>query len=126
MTLTLKLLDGRLAVCRLSAGARIPAWALDPSPLTSVTRTAGEISVVCPEQSVPSGTTAETGWRAFEVEGPLDFALTGVLAALAQPLAAAGVTLFALSTYDTDYVLVKESALEAARGALAAAGHRVL
>lgn len=80
--------------------------------------------MVCLEGEEPKGARAESGWRAFRVAGTLDFALTGVLAALATPLAAAGVSIFAVSTFDTDYVLVKD--LPKARKALEAAGHAFL
>jgi hypothetical protein len=82
--------------------------------------------VVCAESAVPSGVRCERAWRALRVEGPLDFALTGVLASLAVPLAKAGVSIFATSTFDTDYVLVKEELLEQAVNALRLAGHEVL
>ena len=90
-----------------------------------MTRTASELSIVCPDASVPAAVTAHRGWRAIAVDGTLDFALTGVLASLASPLASAGVSIFAVSTYDTDYVLVQQDALDRAVAALAAAGHRV-
>jgi hypothetical protein len=80
---------------------------------------------VCPAARVPDDVRAERGWRALAVAGPLDFALTGVLAALAGPLADAGVSIFAIATYDTDYVLVRADRLADAVGALRAAGHRV-
>jgi hypothetical protein len=89
-----------------------------------VTRTPTELSIVCREDSVPAGILANRGWRAIAVAGTLDFALTGVLASLVSPLAAAGVSIFAVSTYDTDYVLVKKNTLDRAVAALSAAGHR--
>lgn len=122
--LELRVLPGRLAVCRLPADAPIPNWA-QVSTLVSVTRTADELSIVCSEADVPRDVTAERGWRALQVAGPLDFALTGVLAALAVPLADAGVSIFALSTYDTDYVLVRHDDLPFAVVALERTGHRV-
>jgi len=92
----------------------------------SVTGTRDEVSVVCPEDQAPEGATVEAGWRCLKVDGPLDFGLTGVLASLAVPLAEAGVSIFAVSTFDTDYVLVKAEALERAAAALETAGHRVV
>jgi uncharacterized protein len=121
----LTLLPGRLAICRLSAGAPVPGWTPTAGSLVSITRTVEELSVVCDEARVPAEVVAERGWRALRVTGPLDFALTGVLAALAAPLAAAGVSIFALSTYDTDYVLVREADVELAMAVLAGAGHTV-
>ncbi len=122
--LELQVLPGQLAVCRLPAGAAIPSWAM-AGAFVSITRSADEVSVVCPQDGVPGGVRAERGWRALQVTGPLDFALTGVLAALVVPLAEAGVGIFALSTYDTDYVLVRECDLARAVAALEGAGHRV-
>lgn len=124
-TLDLTLLPDVLAVCRLPAGAEAPAW-LDGEIFASVTRTPEETSVVCRAEVVPPDVRVETGWRALRVVGPLDFALTGVLLSLLGPLAAAGVSVFVLSTFDTDAVLVREAALDDALAALADAGHRVV
>ena len=118
------MLEGELAVCRLAPDAPIPDIAGN-AELVSFTRTRAELSVVCPTEAAPQGATVEPGWRALGVVGPLDFALTGILASLAGPLAAAGVSIFAISTYDTDYVLVRAERLDAAIEALRAAGHEV-
>jgi hypothetical protein len=115
-------MDDRFAVCRLDRGTSVPPWATLEG-LWSITRTSEELSVVCPEVSVPDGITAERGWRAFRVAGVLDFALVGVLASLAVPLAGAGVGLFVISTYDTDYLLIREPDLDRAVEVLVAAGH---
>ncbi len=123
-TLDLTLLPDALAVCRLPAGAASPPW-LEGETFAAVTRTPEETSVVCRAEVVPQGVRAEPGWRALRVAGPLDFALTGVLLSLLDPLAAAGVSVFALSTFDTDYLLVREAALDDALVALGAAGHRI-
>jgi hypothetical protein len=125
MQLELSIIPDYLAICRLDAGTRLPEWALVGNFL-SVSLTSDETSVVCEEERVPDGVQADTGWRAFKVVGTLDFNLTGVLVAIAAPLAEAGVGIFAISTYDTDYVLVKRDALEAAISALRAAGHIVV
>jgi len=119
----LDLLPDRLAVHRLPAGEPVPAWAT--GAFTSITRTASELSVVCAEGLAPAGITCQPGWRIFQVEGPLDFSLTGILASIAGPLADAGVSIFALSTFDTDYVMVREANLAKAVDALRAAGHHV-
>ena len=105
-------------------GGDIPSWATR-GKFFSVTRTHEELSVVCPEASVPEGVRSEKGWRALRVSGVLDFSLVGVLASLTAPLAEAGVALFALSTFDTDYLLVKEHDLGKAIEALVAYGHAV-
>jgi hypothetical protein len=122
--LTLEILPETLAICRLDPSALLPPWA-EAGAFHSVTRTSGETSIVCRDGAAPDGVTAHRGWRAIAVAGTLDFALTGILASLATPLAAAGVSIFAVSTYDTDYVLVPEGTLARAVAALTAAGHRV-
>lgn len=123
-TLELTLLPEALSVCRLPGGAAAPPW-LEGEAFTAVTRTPHETSVVCRAAVVPEDVRAEPGWRALRVAGPLDFALTGILLALLAPLAAAGVAVFALSTFDTDYLLVREAALDDALEALTTAGHRI-
>jgi enamine deaminase RidA (YjgF/YER057c/UK114 family) len=108
-----------LAVCRLPAGDRIPSWALElHEGFVSITRTPDELSIVCSQVAVPPDTQTEDGFRALMVPGPIPFEQTGVLASLANPLAAAGISIFAVSTYDTDYVLVRERDLEQALNAL--------
>ena len=124
MGLTLTALPDRLAVCRLDAGDPIPAWGTR-GPFVSITRTPEELSVTCPEGDVPEGIRAERGFVPLKVEGPLDFALTGILASVAGPLADAGISLFAIATFDTDYVLVRAERLLDATAALRAAGHVV-
>lgn len=124
VSLTLAVVPGRFAVCRLDPGDPIPSWAT-ASDRWSITRTPDELSIVCADDIVADGIVAERDWRGLQVAGPLDFSLTGILAALAEPLAQAGISIFALSTYDTDYVLVKEHALAAALTALRSAGHQI-
>jgi len=118
-------LPDTLAVCRLPPSDRVPSWALElHESLVSVTRTPDELSIVCPEGAVPPDVRVEPGWRALALPGPIPFEQTGVLASLAVPLAAAGVPIFALSTYDTDYVLVRAGDLERALAALQSVGER--
>lgn len=124
-TVDLDLLPERLAVARLGAADAVPTWAFTGDGLVSVTRRADELSVVCAEERVPAGVPAWRGLRALTVRGPLAFDLTGVMAALAVPLADAGVWILAIATYDTDVVLVKDEQLDDAVAALTAAGHRV-
>ena len=115
-----------LAVCRLPPEDAVPGWADGVfHPLVSITRTADELSVVVPQAQVPSEVQAEPGWRALSVRGPLPFHLTGILASLAAPLAEAEVPIFALSTHDTDWVLVGHGRVDDACAALEAAGHRI-
>jgi len=112
----------RLAVCRLGSDARVPGWALEGG-FFCVVRTRDELSIVCAEDRAPDGPAVERGWVALKLEGPFPFSMTGVLAAFVQPLAEAQIPIFAISTFDTDYVLIKLKDLERAMGALAAAGH---
>ncbi|MDZ7801100.1 MAG: GNAT family N-acetyltransferase [Trueperaceae bacterium] len=122
--LALYVLPEILAVCRLPAGTAAPPW-LEGEPFTSITRTPHETSVVCRAAVVPQEVRAESGWRALQVSGPLDLALTGVLLSLLRPLEAVGVAVFAVSTFDTDWLLVKDAALDDAVAALIGAGHRI-
>lgn len=120
-TLSLSIMPERLAICRLGPEQAVPE-SIFQGPFWSVTRTEDELSVVAPEGNLPSGGRTEKGWRGLKVAGPLDFNLTGILASLTIPLARAGIGVFALSTYDTDYILVRESDLERAMEALSASG----
>ena len=121
----LQIMPQRLAVARLDPAADLPSW-LPREGFLSITRTSDELSIVVDEQALPGRVTAETGWRMLKVLGPLDFSLVGVLASLANPLAAAGVSIFAISTYDTDYLLVREAQFALALAALAEAGFDLL
>lgn len=124
IVLTLTVLPEKLAVCRLDAGEEIPAWALK-SRYSSITRTRDELSIICEEQFVPQGVKCERDWRALRLEGPFDFNLVGVLASVLDPLAFAAISILAVGTYDTDYVLVREGHLERAVAVLLTAGHAV-
>ena len=117
--MNLRVLPGVFAVCRLPPDAPAPAdfW--------SVTRTEDELSVICLEGAVPDGAEVQRGWRGLQVAGPLDFALTGVAAALTAPLAEAGVSVLPVATFDTDYLFVRSETLDVAVAALAVAGHVV-
>jgi hypothetical protein len=123
--LTLSLLDETFALARIDPDDDFPEWAIEGS-FASVARTDEEISIICPQSAIPAGVLHEGGWRCLGVVGDLDFSLAGVIASLAEPLAAAGVAILLVSTYDSDYLLVKEDRLEGARQALAAAGHTLL
>ena len=122
--LRLEIVAGTYAVCRLDAAEPVPEWA-GSGPFVSVTRTEAELSVVCPEGAVPAGVRKEPGWRCLRVVGPLGFGMTGVLASLAGPLASSGVSIFVVSTYDTDYLMVQDRDLERGKDALERAGHTV-
>jgi uncharacterized protein len=122
--LTLILLDQVLTICRMDRDKPIPDWALRGS-FVSITRTNDELSLVCSQPDLPPDTAHEPDWRCFQVVGPLAFSLTGVLLALTKPLAEASISIFAISTFDTDYVLVKAEDLSRAIIALTVAGHTV-
>jgi hypothetical protein len=124
MSLILSVLPDILAVCRLHADAEIPTWAFRES-LFALVRTEDELSIVCPESNVPDVIQSERGWRALKVQGPLDFSLVGILADLATVLADVGVSIFAISTYETDYILIKENQLSIAVNALRQAEYSV-
>ncbi|MEK7357856.1 MAG: ACT domain-containing protein [Bdellovibrionota bacterium] len=123
--LTLRVLPQTLAICRLAGDSEFPEWA-SASVFSSVTRTPDELSIVCEQALVPAAVKSERDWRAIKVEGALDFALTGILASIAKPLAKAKISLFAVSTFDTDYILVKSQTIEQATAALAGAGFKFI
>jgi len=122
--LTLTVLPEPLAICRLSVDEAVPDWAMI-GEFVSITHTGDELSIVCAEEHVPSDVNADREWRALKVEGPLDLALTGVLASLATPLAAARINIFVISTFETDYLLVKGYNLTRASEVLRQAGQVV-
>lgn len=119
----LRLLPDRLAVCRLPPTAPWPA--LPPSGFVSATRTTAELSVVCAEGWPIEGAVRGEGWRCLRLEGPFELTASGILAPLAQALAAAGVSVLPIATYDTDYLLVREAQLAAALEAARTAGWQV-
>jgi len=121
----LSVLPDSLTICRLEPSEPFPDWVMT-GDLLSLTRTSDELSVICPQAIVPDGILADKEWRALKVQGPLDFSLVGVLAELSGLLAAAKVSIFVISTFDTDYILVKEEKLAAAIFALQKAGHQVM
>lgn len=123
-SLSLSVLPQRLAICRLSPDEPIPEF-LAHAQFWSATRTDEELSIVVPEEAVPACWKAEKGWCCLKVLGLFDFDLTGILASVAVPLDRAGVGIFAISTYNTDYILIKDSDLGKARRVLMASGHVV-
>ncbi|MDE0896293.1 MAG: ACT domain-containing protein [Planctomycetota bacterium] len=129
-SIQLQVIDGVFAVARLDPWARVPEWALTVSALSSITRTTEELSLVCEQTEQNRSELAEidpacieAGWRGIRVTGTLDFALTGILAGLSKTLADADISIFALSTFDTDYILVRDKSLAAACVALRKAGY---
>lgn len=124
MKLTLTLLSQSFTLHRLPKDAEIPAAALGSSFFT-ITRTSEELSIVAPKSIDVASESSEPGWACFKVEGPLDFDLVGILAGIASVLADASVPLFAISTFETDYILVKQEQTEAAVEALTSSGYQV-
>ena len=120
----LSLVPGRLAICRLDDQAPIPEWS-PRGEVVSITRTRDELSIVCDADAVPEDVPADRDWIALKVAGPMELSTVGVLAAITGPLSRAGISLFAVSTFETDYILVKAADLENARMALERAGHSV-
>jgi len=125
VTLHLWALPGRYAVARLEPGAGWPHWASWSRDFVSVSCTRAETSVICESSRVPTHVRAERGFVALAVEGPLDFSVVGVLARITAPLAAAGIPILAVSTFDTDVLLVREAQLPEATAALQRGGLRV-
>jgi hypothetical protein len=126
--LDLELIGDDYAVCRLPAGSAVPAGLAElaaSGAVVSVTWTPEEVSVMCPAAHAPADAVVETPWRCLRVAGPVQLALTGILASIVSPLAEARVNIFAFSTYDTDYLLVPSVRLAEALAALREAGHRI-
>ena len=122
--LTLERQQGTLAVVRMKSSEPIPAWACaDEGEFSSITRTPEELSIVCAADKAPDDTNAERDWAALKIVGPLSFDQVGILASLAEPLKQAGIPIFVISTYDTDYLLIKEANIEEAAAVLTRAGH---
>jgi hypothetical protein len=121
---TLSILPEIFSICRLDKDSPIPDWALAGS-FFSITRTAEELSVVCSQDQVPEGVKRDVGWRCLKIEGLLDLSATGLLASLTRPLAREKISIFVVSTYDTDYLLVKQKDLEKAVMVLSQNSHKV-
>ena len=121
----LTLLPGRFAILKMDPAAPVPSsvWR---GVFASVSKTPSELSIVCEEALVPQDEEADRGWCAFVVAGPMDLSTVGILASIAGPLAAAHVALFAVSTFETDYVLVREETADLAVDALRNDGHEVV
>ena len=117
--------DGLFAICRLDPGGDVPSWS-SKSPFLSVTRSSDELSIVCSQHVIPQTIRCSRNWRLLRIEGVLDLQLTGVLNGLLSPLAVAGVTVFTLSTFDTDYIMVPEQMLDRVCEVFKAEGHRIV
>ena len=123
--LTLTILAETFGISKLDKGVPIPNW-VSSGDWWSITRTGDELSVVCPEAQVPADVVSNRGWKCLKLAGPLDLALTGILASLLEPLAKARISVFSVSTFDTDYLLVKAENLAETVRVLSLAGHQIL
>lgn len=124
MDIKLKLMEGEIAVAKLKAGAPIPGWALSGAWF-SVTKTEDELSIAAESSRIPPGITSEGGWRTLKICGTLDFAETGIISGISAVLAQSGISVFVISTYNTDYILIKNAGLEDALGALGQSGYDI-
>ena len=118
MKLTLSILPEKIGICHFDKNSPIPDWALEKTNFTSITRTMDELSITLPQEKIPGGVMAEKDWRAFKLEGDVELASVGIIASLAKPLAEAKISIFNVSTYETNYVLVEEKNLEKAKNIL--------
>jgi hypothetical protein len=125
LQLKFRQLPGPYAILRLSPDVPVPDWAMQ-GDFTSITRTAEELSIVCPADKIPKELASGPRWICFKLEGPFPFSQTGVLLSFIEPLSNNGIPIFAISTYDTDYVLVQEERGDAAVGVLREAGHELI
>jgi len=119
MKLTLSILPEKIGICHFAKNSPIPDWALEKTNFTSITRTQDELSITLPQEKIPGGVMVERDWRAFKLEGDLDLSSVGVIASLAKPLAEAQISIFNVSTYETNYILVEEKNLRKAKKILA-------
>lgn len=110
--LSLTTLDGLFGICKVKKGEGFPEWAVNKDSMYSITETSTEISVICPQERIPVSIEAEKGWKALKVMGPLDFSMTGVLSSIVKPLADAKISIFTISTYETDYIFIKQKEYE--------------
>ena len=122
--LKFRLLPGPYAIVRLASNAPVPNWALK-GDFTSVTRTLDELSIVCATENLPADVQLPHHWICLKLEGPFPFSQTGVLLSFIEPLSSKGIPIFAISTYDTDYVLIQEEFVDASLNALQEAGHEL-
>lgn len=125
MSLTMKLLNEKYGVCRLDTLENLPEWAFK-SDFYSITKTRDELSIVCLEENIPSHINCEKNWRILKVEGPLDFSLIGILSSISSILAKEKISIFVISTFDTDYILIKEKDLSQAIRSLEGEDYTIL
>lgn len=123
--LTMELMEGLYGVCRLNRDEMLPEWAFQSS-FYSITKTSDELSIVCSQDIIPKSIRCEKDWRILRIIGPLDFSLIGILSSISTILAKKGISIFAVSTYDTDYILVKDKQINIAIDALSAEKYEII
>jgi len=123
--LKMKLFENKYGVCRLNKDDEIPQWAKN-TDFYSITKTSDELSIVCCQSSIPADIKCERNWRILKIQGPLDFSLIGILSSISSILAERGISIFAISTYDTDYILVKNKDIDDAIEILSNKGHEFI
>ena len=123
-TLVFTLVEGAFGVARLAPSAEVPSWGRS-GPFVSITRNDEELSIVCREGDIPDGVRSERGFRCLKIEGPFDFSAVGVIASFATALASAAISVFVISTFDTDYLMIKTADFDRAARVLREAGHTV-
>ncbi|MBD7911685.1 ACT domain-containing protein [Clostridium sp. Sa3CVN1] len=123
--MNIKVLEENYIVCRLDNEEVVPRW-VNSKKFTSITRTEDELSIVCEDKNIPQEIKVERTWRILKIEGPLDFSLIGILSNISSILAEEKISIFAISTFDTDYILVKEEDLEKTINTLIANGHNII
>jgi len=123
--LQLSLLKETYGICVFPSNAIIPEWALMTS-LCSITRTKKDLTIVCPQNIIPPDSESDLNWRCFRIDGTFDLNQIGVISSLAAPLAQADISIFVISTYDTDYILVKDQKVEHAVSVLIDYGHMII
>lgn len=123
--LKMKLLKGSFGICRLDSNSSIPNW-IDYEKFLSITKTDDELSIVCSEDGIPNNIKCEKNWNVIKVEGPLDFSLIGILSSISTILSKENISIFAISTYDTDYILVKNKDLQKSIDALSKQGYEFI
>jgi len=124
--LTLDLVETPLAISRLAADAPIPDWAWQAKEFLTISRTRQELSITADAEVIPPSVPSQRGYRAFRVRGTIGFGLVGLLSSIIRPLAEAGISVLSISTHDTDYVMVKQDAVDHAQSVLERAGHHVV
>lgn len=123
--LKIKLLEKKFCVCRLNKNDTVPEWTRN-NDFCSITRTSEELSIVCMQNNVPDDIKCEKDWRILKIEGPLDFSLVGILASISEILSQSKISIFAISTYNTDYILVKDSEISNAVNELSKSGYEII